>query len=102
MRQSEFEGPVNIGSEEMISINDFAKMAIEVSGKELDIHNIDGQEFIDKYGHQCPIGVNGRNSDNNLYREKIGWEVSEPLRSGMEATYAWIENEVEKNRKCQE
>jgi nucleoside-diphosphate-sugar epimerase len=94
MRQSEFEGPVNIGSEEMISINDFAKMAIEVSGKELDIHNIDGQEFIDKYGHQCPIGVNGRNSDNALYYDKMGWVVSDPLIKGMKKTYKWIESQL--------
>ncbi len=102
LMNSEFTGPVNIGSEEMISIRDLAMMAIEISGKDLSIYNIQGEEFEEKYGHKCPVGVNGRNSDNNLYREKIGWEVSEPLRSGMEATYAWIENEVEKNRKCQE
>jgi len=58
--RSEFQGPVNIGSEEMISINDFAKMAIAVSNKNINIHNIDGKEFIDKYGHKCPIGVNGQ------------------------------------------
>jgi len=95
--QSDFTGPVNIGSEEMISINNFAKMAIDISGKNLSIHNIDGQEFVDKYGHQCPIGVNGRNSDNTLYKEKIGWVVSDPLRKGMEKTYKWIKEQVEKN-----
>ena len=78
----------------MISINDFAKMAIEISGKNLSIYN--GQEFIDKYGHKCPIGVNGRNSDNALYEEKIGWVVSEPLRKGMERTYKWINEQVRK------
>jgi GDP-D-mannose 3', 5'-epimerase len=93
---SEFEGPVNIGSEEMIAINDFAQMAIDISGKDLSIHNIDGQEFFDKYGHKCPIGVNGRNSDNNLYREKVGWEVSQPLIEGMKQTYKWISEQVEK------
>jgi GDP-D-mannose 3',5'-epimerase len=91
---SEFEGPVNIGSEEMIAINDFAQMAIDISGKDLSIHNIDGQEFFDKYGHKCPIGVNGRNSDNNLYREKVGWEVSQPLIEGMKRTYKWISEQV--------
>ena len=96
LMQSDFEGPVNIGSEEMISINNFAKMAIEISGKNLSIHNIDGQEFIDKYGHKCPVGVNGRNSDNTLYEEKIGWVVSEPLRKGMEKTYKWINEQVRK------
>ena len=43
-----------------------------------------------KYGHPCPIGVNGRNSDNTLYHEKLGWSVSEPLRDGMEVTYQWV------------
>ena len=93
---SDFEGPVNIGSEEMIAINDFAQMAIDISGKDLSIHNIDGQEFFDKYGHKCPIGVNGRNSDNNLYREKVGWEVSQPLIEGMKQTYSWIKEQVSK------
>jgi GDP-D-mannose 3',5'-epimerase len=96
--QSSFPGPVNIGSEEMISINNFAKMAIDISGKDVSIYNIDGKEFEKKYGHKCPIGVNGRNSDNTLYKEKIGWVVSEPLRKGMERTYAWIKKEVEKEK----
>lgn len=93
---SDFEGPVNIGSEEMISINNFAKMIIDISGKNLTISNLDGQEFYDKYGHPCPIGVNGRNSDNNLYREKVGWEVSQPLIDGMRKTYAWVAKQVDK------
>ncbi len=94
LMQSDFTGPVNIGSEEMISMNDFAKMVIDISGKNLEIYNIDGKEFEDKYGHRCPVGVNGRNSDNTLYREKIGWSVSQPLISGMKKTYAWIEENV--------
>ncbi len=97
LMQSDFPGPVNIGSEEMISMNDFAQMVIGISGKNLSIYNIDGEEFEAKYGHRCPIGVNGRNSDNTLYREKIGWEVSEPLITGMEKTYAWIFEQAEKN-----
>ena len=92
--RSDFTGPVNIGSEEMLSINEFARMAIEVSGKNLDLYNIDGKEFIDKYGHECPIGVNGRNSDNTLYGEKIGWKVSQPLIEGMQKTYEWINNQI--------
>jgi GDP-D-mannose 3',5'-epimerase len=92
---SDFEGPVNIGSEEMISINNFAKMAIDISGKNLRINNLDGQQFYDKYGHRCPIGVNGRNSDNNLYRGKVGWEVSQPLLDGMKKTYAWVAKQVD-------
>jgi nucleoside-diphosphate-sugar epimerase len=91
---SDFEGPVNIGSEEIISINNLAKMAINISGKAIQIKNIDGQEFIDKYGFKCPLGVRGRNSDNKLYREKLGWEVSQPLSVGMKKTYNWITEQV--------
>ena len=97
LMQSDFPGPVNIGSEEMISINDFAKMVIDISGKDLSIYNIQGDAFELKYGHRCPIGVNGRNSDNTLYRNEVGWEVSRPLREGMEKTYFWIEEQVKKN-----
>ena len=96
LMRSDFIGPVNIGSEEMLSINDFAKMAITVSGKNLDLYNIDGQDFINKYGHKCPIGVNGRNSDNTLYFEKLGWKVSQPLIEGMKKTYEWINNQINK------
>lgn len=96
LMRSDFIGPVNIGSEEMISINNFAKMAIEVSNKDLDIYNINGQDFIDKYGHKCPIGVNGRNSDNTLYEQKIGWKVSQPLIEGMKKTYEWINKQTKK------
>jgi len=96
LTRSEFCGPVNIGSEEMISINDLAKMAIDISNKNVTIDNIDGQEFFDKYGHKCPLGVNGRNSDNKLYKEKLNWVVSRPLREGIEKTYAWIKQQVEK------
>lgn len=93
---SEFKGPVNIGSEEMVTINQLAQMAIDISGKQINIHNIYGEEFFEKYGFKCPLGVRGRNSDNNLYRKEIGWEVSEPLKKGMEKTYSWI-NEMVKN-----
>lgn len=94
LMESDFLGPVNIGSEEMISINDFAKMAIDISGKQITINNLDGDEFIKKYGYKCPVGVQGRNSDNTLYKEKIGWVVSKPLRTGMEETYNWINKMV--------
>tara|TARA_A100001515_G_scaffold32192_1_gene25117 strand:- start:48545 stop:49564 length:1020 start_codon:yes stop_codon:yes gene_type:complete len=97
--QSDFTGPVNIGSDEMISINDFAQMAIDISGKNLTVHNISGEEFENKYGHKCPIGVNGRNSDNNLYEEKIGWRVSKPLLDGMKETYAWVKKQVDTTSK---
>jgi GDP-D-mannose 3',5'-epimerase len=97
LMQSDFTGPVNIGSEEMISINDFAQMAINISGKNLTIDNIQGDRFETKYGHPCPIGVNGRNSDNTLYKKKLGWSVSEPLINGMRKTYEWIEQQVKQN-----
>jgi GDP-D-mannose 3',5'-epimerase len=85
MDNEKFEGPVNIGSEEMIAINDFARMAIEISGKQLDIKNISG-----------PVGVRGRNSDNRLYRERIGWEPTQTLLDGMKKTYSWISQQLEK------
>lgn len=94
LMRSDFTGPVNIGSEEMISINDLAKIAIELSKKQTSIYNIQGKEFIDKYGHKCPIGVNGRNSDNTLYEKNVGWKVSQPLYKGMEKTYEWILKQV--------
>lgn len=88
LMESDFSGPVNIGSEEMLSINDFAKMAIDISGKQLTIRNIEG-----------PTGVRGRKSDNNLVREKLGWAPSLPLREGMERTFEWINEQVKKDRK---
>jgi GDP-D-mannose 3',5'-epimerase len=92
--ESDFIGPVNIGSEEMVTINDLAQMAIDISNKNIKIKNIDGEEFIKKYGFKCPIGVRGRNSDNKLYKEKVGWVVSDSLYSGMEKTYEWINKKV--------
>jgi nucleoside-diphosphate-sugar epimerase len=89
-----FEGPVNIGSEEMIAINKFAEMAIDISGKSLTIDNIDGERFETKYGFPTPVGVRGRNSDNTLIREMLGWDYEQPLRIGMEKTYAWIAKQV--------
>ena len=93
--KTDFVGPVNIGSEEMVTINQLAQMAIDISGKKMGIHNIAGQEFIDKYGFKCPLGVRGRRSDNDLYRKKMGWEVSEPLIEGMRKTYTWIKEQVD-------
>lgn len=83
LMNSNFTGPVNIGSEEMISINGLAEMAISLSGKSLTIKNIPG-----------PVGVRGRNSDNTLIRQKLHWAPSEPLRSGMEKTFEWINSQV--------
>jgi len=94
MRQDEFRGPVNIGSEEMVPINELAQIAIDLSGKDIKINNIDGQDFIDKYGFPCPLGVRGRNSDNKLYKEKLGWEPTMTLREGMAKTFEWINKQV--------
>jgi GDP-D-mannose 3',5'-epimerase len=94
LMDSDFEGPVNIGSEEMVTINQLAEMTINLSGKNITIKNIFGEEFITKYGHKCPIGVKGRNSDNKLYKEKIGWSVSEPLINGLKKTFDWINTQV--------
>jgi GDP-D-mannose 3',5'-epimerase len=90
LMNSNFIGPVNIGSEEMVTINELAQMAINLSGKDITIKNIYGDEFTQKYGFKCPTGVKGRNSDNKLYKEKINWCVSEPLILGLEKTYNWI------------
>jgi GDP-D-mannose 3', 5'-epimerase len=86
LMNSDFQGPVNIGSEEMITIQDFAKMVIDISGKSLTIKNVSG-----------PTGVNGRNSDNALCYAKLGWQPTESLRTGMEKTYAWIDKQVTLN-----
>ena len=94
LMNSEFVGPVNIGSEEMVSINELAQMAINISGKNISIKNLEGENFIKKYGFKCPVGVRGRNSDNKLYEDKIGWSVSEPLEIGMKKTFEWINNQV--------
>jgi nucleoside-diphosphate-sugar epimerase len=81
---SDFPGPVNLGSEEMIAINDMARLIIEISGKQLSIEHIPG-----------PQGVRGRNSDNQLIREKLGWAPSQPLNVGLRRTYSWIHAQVQ-------
>jgi len=88
LMQSDFIGPVNIGSEEMVSINDMAKMVIKISGKKLRIKNVPGIQ-----------GVRGRNSDNKLLREKLGWSPSKKLYDGLKDTYKWIEKQVEATTK---
>tara|TARA_R110001592_G_scaffold65948_1_gene202483 strand:+ start:981 stop:2012 length:1032 start_codon:yes stop_codon:yes gene_type:complete len=94
MRQDKFSGPVNIGSEEMVTINELAQMAINISDKDTKINNLDGQDFINKYGFSCPMGVRGRNSDNKLFKEKMGWLPKLPLLHGMEKTYKWINKQI--------
>jgi nucleoside-diphosphate-sugar epimerase len=97
LMESNYLGPVNIGSEERVTINELAEMAIEISGKKIWYKNITGKEFIDKYGFKCPTGVRGRNSDNKLYFENVGWKVSKPLNEGMIKTFAWIQERYLEN-----
>lgn len=84
--RSDVSVPVNIGSEEIISINDLAKMVIGISGKSLNIRNVAG-----------PEGVRGRTSDNRLIRNVLGWAPKRPLREGMAQTYSWIAEQVYKS-----
>ena len=86
LMDSDFIGPVNIGSEEMVSINHFTNMIIDISGKNLSLKHIPG-----------PQGVRGRNSDNKLYLDKVGWVVDEPLIIGLEKTYNWIKKQLDKH-----
>ncbi len=81
--RSSFSGPVNIGSEEMVTINQLVKVVADIAGKRIEINHIPG-----------PVGVRGRNSDNALIREKLSWSPSGRLREGLELTYSWIEAQV--------
>ncbi|HEY3838291.1 MAG TPA: NAD-dependent epimerase/dehydratase family protein, partial [Bryobacteraceae bacterium] len=85
LMESDFTGPVNVGSEEMVTINRLAGLIMEIAGKKIRLRHVDG-----------PLGVRGRNSDNRLIREKLSWEPSRPLREGLEKTYAWISDQLEK------
>jgi nucleoside-diphosphate-sugar epimerase len=86
LTRSDFEGPVNIGSEEMVSINQLVDIVSSIAGKTIVKNHIDG-----------PLGVRGRNSDNRLIQEKLGWAPNQPLVKGLETTYAWIEHQVMRN-----
>ncbi len=85
LMDSDFIGPVNIGSEEMVTINQLAEMTMKIAGKKLSIKHVPG-----------PLGVRGRNSDNRLIREKLGWAPKVSLEDGMRKTYAWIREQAEK------
>ena len=87
LMESDFMGPVNIGSEEMVSINQLAELAMDIAGKKQTINHIPG-----------PLGVRGRNSDNTLIKEKLGWAPNWTLRKGMEMTYQWIADQVEQKQ----
>ncbi|MFI4976942.1 MAG: NAD-dependent epimerase/dehydratase family protein [Caulobacterales bacterium] len=84
--RSDWEGPVNIGSEEMVTIDQLLGTVADIAGKTIRINHIPG-----------PLGVRGRNSDNRLIRQKLGWAPSQSLRAGLERTYAWIEQQVLRN-----
>lgn len=83
MNHPNFRGPVNIGSDEMVSINQLVDMAMSVAGKKLKVKHIEG-----------PIGVRGRNSSNTLIKERLNWAPSQPLKVGIEKTFAWINEQV--------
>lgn len=86
LTRSTFEGPVNIGSEEMVTINQLVAYVADIAGKKVNVNHIDG-----------PTGVRGRNSDNRLIEARLGWKPSMTLRSGLETTYEWIERQVLRN-----
>ena len=88
LMDSDFVGPVNIGSEEMVSINQLAAMIMGIARKKQTIKHISG-----------PLGVRGRNSDNRLIEEKLGWRPSASLMAGLKKTYRWIEKMVAADKK---
>jgi GDP-D-mannose 3', 5'-epimerase len=85
LMRSDFSGPVNIGSDEMVSINDLARMIIDIAGKRIAVEHIAG-----------PLGVRGRNSDNALIKEKLGWAPAGALTQGLAKTYPWIAEQVKR------
>ena len=89
LMRSNFSGPFNIGSEEMVTINKLAEIVMKIANKKLSIRHIDG-----------PLGVRGRNSDNKLVEQKLGWKPSKPLKDGLKTTYDWIEEQIKKFKLC--
>jgi len=87
LTRSNFSGPVNIGSEEMVTINGLVDVVCDIAGKKLEKIHIPG-----------PLGVRGRNSDNRLIAQNLGWQPSQTLRRGLELTYSWVETQVMSNR----
>lgn len=86
LTRSSFTGPVNIGSEEMVSINQLVDLVADIAGKTIEKNHVPG-----------PLGVRGRNSDNRLIAEELGWAPSATLRAGLEKSYEWIERQVHRN-----
>lgn len=89
VNSTSFRGPVNIGSEEMVTINEMAQMIMQIAGKKLTVKHVPG-----------PVGVRGRNSDNHLIRAELGWAPSMRLKDGLAKTYAWIETQVAMTEKA--
>ena len=87
LMDSDFIGPVNIGSEEMVSINHLAEMVMGIAGKKLSLKHIEG-----------PNGVRGRNSDNHLIKKELGWQPTKPLEEGLELAYQWISEQVKSQK----
>lgn len=83
LMKSEFSGPVNIGSEEMVSINRLVELVASIAGKEISIIHVEG-----------PLGVRGRNSNNDLIRSQLGWDYEMTLHEGLKITYDWIQEQV--------
>jgi nucleoside-diphosphate-sugar epimerase len=85
---SDFQGPVNIGSDEMVSINNLVEMTKDIAGKpDIKINHVPG-----------PVGIRGRNSDNRLIKEKLSWAPNCPLQKAMEKIYPWVEQQVKENK----
>jgi len=89
LMRSNFQGPVNIGSDEMVTINQLAEMIMAIAGKSVKLNHIPG-----------PLGVRGRNSDNRLIAEKLDWKPSQPLSAGLATTYEWIARQIRSNSKA--
>lgn len=89
--RSGFPGPVNIGSDEMVSINQFAGMIMRIAGKQVSLKHVEG-----------PTGVRGRNSDNRLIEDRLGWRPSLPLEEGLAHTFEWIQAQVRAGEPDQE
>ena len=87
LMESDYMEPINIGSDEMISINGLAQMTAEIAGKNIHLHHISG-----------PLGVRGRNSENSRIRKRLNWAPEQSLRRGMESTYQWVYEQVEKTK----
>jgi GDP-D-mannose 3', 5'-epimerase len=83
---STYSGPLNVGSDEMVTINQLVRIVTNIAGKKLTVVHKDG-----------PLGVRGRNSDNRLIEEKLGWSPAQSLRIGLERTYEWVEQQVHRN-----